>query len=111
MTYIELYNIVKNLGYSQCAVIWNGDTIPDLFIRYYKVDENDTTNYNGGTEIRTSRWTFTVYDRSGSQFESIFDELKELLENNYGFCTFFNDGDGYDSTTGHYYRSADIYLN
>jgi hypothetical protein len=111
MTYTELYNIIETLGYSQCAVVWNGDSVPDVLIRYFKVTENDTTTYNGEAEIITSRWNFTVYDRSGSQFESIFDSLKNLIENKNGFGTFFNDGDSYDSSTSHYYRSADIYLN
>lgn len=110
ITYQQIFNIIDSLGYNQTAIAWvDDDNVPDIFIRYYLVDDSPFTDYNDTTELDQGRFTFVVYDRAGTQFESIFEELKSVIENENGFYVFFNVKDGYEMQTGHYFKSGDIY--
>lgn len=111
ITYQQIYNILDTIGYKQSAIAWIDDSkVPDIFIRYYLVDDSPFTEYNDAIELQQARYTFIVYDRSGIQFESIFEELKTTIENQYGFEVFFNVKDSFENGTGHYYKSGDIYF-
>lgn len=111
MTYLDLFNIVDTLGYANSAVVWNSpNPVPDIYIRYYLVDDNPFTNYNEKEiELSQGRYTFDVYDRSGASFETIFEEIKTLIEYKHGFRCFFDLSDGFETDTKHYCRSGDIY--
>lgn len=111
MTYDDIYEIVNTLGHPSCAVKWKtSKAIPDIFIRYYLVSNNTFTNYNEDEiELLQARYTFVVYDQKGIYFEDIFEALKALIENKYGFSTFENITDIYNEETGHNGRQGDIF--
>lgn len=110
MTYEGIATLLETMSIDNCAIAWISENpVPDIFIRYYLVDDNTFTHYNETeTELLQARYTFVVYDKKGTSLESTFATLQTTLENKSGFSTFEDISDSYENDTGHRSRQGDI---